>query len=218
MSNHIKFMNEKKENPLIEKQELFNASLDEFSQKSFNEASLNNILKSVKMNKGSFYYRFYDKTDLYLSMVHMIGVDKLKYLSDKVSETAYSQDFFEQIKSIIILTLAYAKHEKRYYSFWRNYLVENSDVTRIIKEEFPDFGTDFLRQLVENAVIDNQLPNSYDSNFIYAIISIFFNNIDTLIDSSMSNDEVVITINKLIEFIKYGFVGQTYVLSQHANL
>lgn len=207
MSKHIKFMVEKKENPLIEKQELFNASLDEFSQKSYNEASLNDILKTVKMNKGSFYYRFYDKTDLYLSMIHMIGVDKLKYLSDKTSEIA-SQDFFEQVKSIVISAMEYARHERRYYSFWRNYLAESEDITRIIKETFPEFGTDFLRQLVDNAITNNQLPNSYDSNFLHAITAIFFNNLDTLIDSSMSDDEVISTINKFIEFLKYGFIGK----------
>jgi AcrR family transcriptional regulator len=201
-------MNEKKENPLIEKQELFNATLNEFSEKSFNEASLNNILKAVKMNKGSFYYRFYDKTDLYLSMIHMISLDKLKYLSRKTSETNNTQDFFEQIKSIIFITMEYARHEKRYYTFWRNYLAESSDLVRIVKDAFPEFGTDFLKQLVDNAVINNQLPSSYDNDFLYDITLIFLNNLDTLIDYSMSNDEVIVTVNKFIDFLKYGFIGK----------
>jgi len=69
MKSPMKYKDEQKENPLIAKPELFQAALDEFSQKSFNEASLNDILKAVQMNKGSFYHRFYDKTDLYLCMM-----------------------------------------------------------------------------------------------------------------------------------------------------
>ncbi|MFA9463938.1 MAG: TetR/AcrR family transcriptional regulator [Velocimicrobium sp.] len=208
MCNRIKFMNEKRENPLIEKQELFNASLDEFSQKSFNEASLNNILKAVKMNKGSFYYRFYDKTDLYLSMIHRIGIDKLKYLTHKTFETENSQDFFESMQLVIMLALEYARHEKRYYSFWRNYLAESPDMTRIVKDAFPEFGTDILRQLVNSAVINKQIPDRYNKDFVYTILSIFFHNFDALVESSMSNEEVVNTINAFIEFIKYGFIGR----------
>jgi len=42
-------------NPLLHMDELYEAALDEFSEKSYDEASLNSIIKTAGLNKGRFY-------------------------------------------------------------------------------------------------------------------------------------------------------------------
>ncbi len=54
---------------LRENQALFDATLKEFSEKSYDLASVNEIIKNAAFNKGSFYYRFEDKFDLYLALL-----------------------------------------------------------------------------------------------------------------------------------------------------
>lgn len=48
---------------------LFEATLDCFSSRSFESASLNDILRASGVNKGSFYYRFPDKRTLYFALL-----------------------------------------------------------------------------------------------------------------------------------------------------
>ena len=51
---------------------LFDATLDEFSVRDFEAASLNEILKRSGFNKGSFYYRFSDKFELYAALLETV--------------------------------------------------------------------------------------------------------------------------------------------------
>ncbi|GAB6109909.1 TetR/AcrR family transcriptional regulator [Fusibacter bizertensis] len=205
MKNLIKFLEDKKENPLINNLELFNASLDEFSTKSFNEASLNEILKKVKINKGSFYYKFYDKRDLYLSMIHKIGIDKLAFFNNNAVKAPNEQDFFDQIKTIIVLSLEYAQHESRYNLFWRKYLSENDDLKGNVKAAFPEFGVDYLQQLVDNAIANQQISNQYNRDFVYSIAALFLNNFDQLIKVDMTHNEILLLADKCSDFLKNGF-------------
>lgn len=205
MNSSIKYKDEEKENPLIAKPELFSAALDEFCVKSFHEASLNDMLKVVQMNKGSFYHRFYDKTDLYLCMMEMIALDKLTYMRNKVTSPQVSTNFFEQLKLLAIAGLEYARHEKRYYSFWRNYLAENAELKNTVKSAFPELGNDFLEQLIVGAISSGQLSTNFSKDFVCKSISIFFYNLDTFIGEDTEENEIITVVEQFICFLKKGF-------------
>lgn len=48
------------------------AALIEFSSNIYNEASINQIIKTADISRGSFYKYFEDKEDLYFYMVHIV--------------------------------------------------------------------------------------------------------------------------------------------------
>ena len=54
--------------------DLYEAALDVFSSVAFSEASLNDIIKRSHTNKGSFYYRFSNKEELYLALLEYVYV------------------------------------------------------------------------------------------------------------------------------------------------
>lgn len=51
------------------KNRLLSAAAGEFADHGFNEASLNRIIQIANVSKGSFYYYFEDKVDLYVTAV-----------------------------------------------------------------------------------------------------------------------------------------------------
>jgi|GEM_PF-2944040 len=55
---------------------LFEASLEAFSMAPYDGASLNDIIRVSGMNKGSFYYHYADKFDLYLALVNAMFVEQ----------------------------------------------------------------------------------------------------------------------------------------------
>lgn len=207
MNSTMRYRDEKKENPLLAKPELFQAALDEFSKKSFHEASLNDMLKAVKMNKGSFYHRFYDKTDLYFCMIEMIALDKMEYMRGKIDVSHMPLDFFEQLRLFAISGLEYACHEKRYYDFWRNYLSENADLKNTVKKTFPGFGDDLFENLVLKAVASGNLSTKYSNEFICKTISIYFYNLDTFLADCSDEKDIVPIIEQFINFLKHGFLN-----------
>ncbi len=233
-NSSMKWKDENKENPLLTNDSLYNAALDEFARKSFNEASLNDILKAVKMNKGSFYYRFYDKMDLYLSIFHRIGLGKLAFMREKMTpvkekdsriqtgsmeesikrifqseqESFVNSDFFEQISIMVRLGLMYARTESRYYDFWRNYLSEDNYIHSVIKTHFTEMANDAVEGMIIAAKNRGELKPSFSDAFLVGAVKLLLYNIDLLISPLMEDEEILKRVNELIEFMKNG-LGET---------
>ena len=67
-------MSKDKTQVLLNNPEVYEETLNEFSSKSYDLASVNEIIKKSKYNKGSFYYRFKDKFELYISLLDYVFV------------------------------------------------------------------------------------------------------------------------------------------------
>ncbi len=75
---------------------IFDAALQEFSSRSYNEASLNQIIKDADIPKGSFYQYFDNKEDIYNYMIGVILKEKTNVLN-QVKEIDPDADVFEVI-------------------------------------------------------------------------------------------------------------------------
>jgi AcrR family transcriptional regulator len=192
------------ENPLRELPKLFDAALNEFSQKSFDSASLNDIIKASGISKGSFYHKFTDKKDLYLCMFDRVSQEKVKFFAERYTAEDFPKDFFEQIRIIVKLGIDYALHEPRYYALWRIFLAENIEVKGMVKEAFPFRGRDEFEQLISIAYENEQFNSKYNSKFITGIIQLLIYNVDSLIDKEMGENDILQLINNLIEMLKNG--------------
>lgn len=195
-------------NPLLEMPELYNAALNAFSQKAFDEASLNDILKAVGMNKGSFYYRFADKTDLYLCMIDVVLRNKLEYFARTRSQVSFPTDFFAQVKVLAAAGLEYMRHEPRFYAFWRRLLAESGAVKQAVRDAFPSAGQDTLQPLVDAARARGQFKADLPDDFIRNILDLLFNHIDTLITPDTSDAEIVTLLDHLVDMLKTGMAAE----------
>jgi AcrR family transcriptional regulator len=194
-------------NPLKEIPELFDATLTEFSENSFDQASLNNIIKASGSNKGSFYYRFSDKTDLYLCLIDKIAEDKANYFAAKVSSLEFPEDFFEQFRLLCSLGMEYAMHEPRYFKLWRAYLAEKPEIKQAVKEAFPTDSFDTFHVLIHKAYEKGQFEKSFSKSFLITIIELLLNNVDALLNQDMTQDEVLKAVDELIMLMKNGIAA-----------
>jgi AcrR family transcriptional regulator len=62
--------------PLAQQQAILQAALDEFASHGFHDASLNRVIAAVGISKGSMYYYFEGKEDLY-ACVTRSGIERL---------------------------------------------------------------------------------------------------------------------------------------------
>lgn len=202
----MKWQQEGVRNPLDENPKLLDAALDAFSAQSFGEASLNDIIKAAGLNKGSFYYRFYDKTDLYLSLLYKLGMEKLAIFRKYDSENA-DDDFFASIKSKALLGLRFAKSEPRYNTFSRRIRTENAVIRDVIRECFGDITQDVLSEMIKDGKEKGQISTAVSTHLAVAVFSTILDQIDLMISPSMEDEAVLAQVDDLIMILRNGMAG-----------
>ena len=201
--DNMKWRQEGLQNPLNVNSELFEAALTCFSTQSYGEASLNDIIKTSGLNKGSFYYRFYDKLDLYLSLIYKLGMEKLTVFRQYDIDNSDS-DFFESIKKKALLGLRFARHEPRYYSFLRRLLSEDTQVRNAVRECFGDMTQNVLGDMVEDGKAKGQLRRDISTRMAAAVFSTILDQVDLMISPVMDDEAILARLDELIMILKGG--------------
>jgi AcrR family transcriptional regulator len=95
------------------KRKIFDAAVLEFSIRRFSEASINQIVKTAGIPRGSFYQYFEDKEDIYLYMFTEIGKEKQALIS-RVGGLKPDADFFEAYQHNVKILLEWSKTKPEY--------------------------------------------------------------------------------------------------------
>jgi TetR/AcrR family transcriptional regulator len=183
------------------------AALDEFSQRSFDEASLNRIIQSAGLNKGSFYYRFADKLDLYMCMAEMIVERKMAAFERTSGQQEFPEDFFDQVRVLAATGLAFARSEPRYHALGRRLLAESGKVRRAVDERFPEAARDVLQPLVEAARAKGQFRRDLPASVVQGIVELLIGHLDELMAPEASDEEITELVDHLLEFLKHGLAA-----------
>lgn len=67
---------------LTENDDLLKAVIKEFAYNTYQEASVNEIIKNANYNKGSFYYRFKNKEELFVALLDYVIVKQISLFKD----------------------------------------------------------------------------------------------------------------------------------------
>ena len=150
------------------KVKIIEAATKVFAKEGFQDASVDEIVKIAEVAKGTFYYYFKSKDDLFLALIGT-GTDKL---SEKmVEESNKSSDPIEKIKTII---------DSQYKFFGANQdlcLVLLSEIWRLESKWRQKYSTKrdqyvkALKQAIEVGQKDNIFDKKIDSKI--ASIAIF---------------------------------------------
>src|SRR5690554_5228005 len=119
------------------KEEITRHSVKLFQQKGFSETSIQDIVDSLEVTKGTFYYYFKSKEQLLMD-IHSRYIDDLLTRQKKIIE--HEQNCQSKIVNIIALLICDIKTQRSngrvYFREMRNLSTENAD---IIKEKRASF-------------------------------------------------------------------------------
>ncbi|MCJ7666144.1 MAG: TetR/AcrR family transcriptional regulator [Actinobacteria bacterium] len=196
------------------RERLIDAALEEFSTHSYQEASLNSIIKKADVSKGSFYFHFKDKRSLYLHLFDEIAKLKVGFFQKYLSENPIDlqdQDFFELIKVSSEAGIKFALAHPAYYRLALNFYREKGN--RIYDEVKDRFSSDFgslTKPAIERSLKEGKFREGFDSDFIVRLINFLLLNFDTIFpyEKSGSMEEIMKIFDKYIDFIKYGIGTQ----------
>lgn len=117
---------------LLENKDIFIAALNEFSKNSYSESSINEIIKNSKVNKGSFYYRFSNKEELFIAMMDYIIVIQIDLFNNRKINLAALNDLNEIIYELFFNMYLLFKEDNRYFQIISNHL-KNKESLSIIE-------------------------------------------------------------------------------------
>jgi len=173
-------------NPLKKYPQLYEAAVDEFSRKDYEEASLNDILRNANMSKSSLYHHFGDKFGLYLATLDIIYKKKIDYFTPILKERQPDGDFFNTMRNLSRDTMEFMFRDERLYHFSNMTLRSGQELMDLIHEYFPyDFQGSF-GGLIEASIKSGQISSRYSPDFLAGLIGIIFSNFDKLLDTSNS--------------------------------
>ena len=203
----LKWMTNGGTNPLDQLPALYEATLTEFAMHSFRDASLNDILKAAGMNKGSFYYRFSDKMELYLSLIYRVAMEKMRlFETSGVSRT--SDGFFDEFRNMAILGLTLTKKDARFAAFSRRILEESPEVRERVTACFGNMSGTILTEMVERAKNSGEFRADLPTETTVFVIETLLNHLDRLILPDWTDESVLQAVDRLLDVVRNG-VGVT---------
>ncbi|MFW6263096.1 MAG: TetR family transcriptional regulator [Thermotogota bacterium] len=140
-----------KQNRIIE------AGIEEFSQKLYNDASINQIIKNAEIARGSFYLYFDDKLDFYTYLLDTFFEKRTLLFTLQLFQTKQLDflDFFREVFKFNLELLTKDSHKQ----FFRNmYLGINKE----IKIYFDNKRKKVMDQLIHSA--SHMIPEQLIAN------------------------------------------------------
>ncbi len=167
------------------KKKIFDAAVLEFSTRRFSEASINQIIKTAEIARGSFYQYFQDKEDIYLYMITEIGKEKMKVIG-RTEELNPDADFFEIYMRMFKEGLQWARTNPDYYRV--GMLMELDDSQFLLK--FREMSAEGMKSLVTLIERDKQrglIKLEVDSQLVVEMLYVL--NMNLLMDDFKSGTE-----------------------------
>ncbi|MBS4022698.1 MAG: TetR/AcrR family transcriptional regulator [Dethiobacter sp.] len=177
------------------KQKIFEGAVQEFSVRRFSEASINQIVKTAGISRGSFYQYFSGKEDIYLYMMVKIGQEKLNVISQAESLDP-DADFLNSCLHMARLALKWAKTKPDYnkiamlmdlddsefisklramssegFAIWKG-MIERDKQRGLIRPEInPDLVTDMMYTLMLS--MHKEYRNCSEEDFLKRLADMF---------------------------------------------
>jgi AcrR family transcriptional regulator len=196
------------------KKDILQAALKEFSQNSFDEASINTIIKVSNTSKGTFYHYFQDKSDLYIQLMQQTNETKWRFIQEEMAgqaEPAPSANIFDLFKQQALYGIQFAKQYPQYHELGKRFSSEqgNNIYEVVIQQLAMDQKEDELfESLFSEAYQNGEFNTHYSLEFIKQTVLFLFNHFDEIyFDPEESQKDKLDHLNNLIEFMKFGFSG-----------
>jgi len=136
------------------KDRLLEACFEEFSQYTFTESSINRIIKSAEISRGSFYQYFENKEDCYMEVLGIIAQEKYALFKDVVQDE--SHNVFDDYINMLSTVRVWMEAQPRYYKIGILMQKDDSDFIKKLNDKNPnlqDYFNYLIRKDQEKGII-----------------------------------------------------------------
>lgn len=187
---------------------LLKAALKDFSKQSYEQTSLNHIIKSSGVSKGSFYHHFKNKEDLYLEVLKEGVHQKWQFISEYAEDNDISfetLDVFEKILQQARIGLRFAEEYPLYAALANQFVKEKGqpiyENALAALNLSPDSS---IKAMVKSAYESGELDPSYDLDFLEIIIEKMMLSYDDFFTSANSTERNFQYLDQYVRFMARG--------------
>jgi TetR/AcrR family transcriptional regulator len=181
------------------KSRIFDAALQEFSVRTFSQASLNQIIKNADIPKGSFYQYFDSKEDLYLYLMEVPSKEKLEILC-RVKEMNPNADVFEVIMQTTKVFLEQGEAKPGYAEAAMLMELDNSEFIVKIRNS----STEKFVKILERDKELGRFKPEVDSELVINMISTF--NLNEYFRNGSDKERYLKNLDGAIKIIREGIL------------
>jgi AcrR family transcriptional regulator len=157
--------------PEAKRQAIIEAAVDEFAANPYERASVNRIVASSGISKGSFYQYFEDKKDLFFYVIELIGQEKVNFLSPVIQNPA-DHDLFSVIHELFLSGVQFALAHPRYSAIGTRLLAEkDSPSLRELQTMSRPLSLAIFEPLIRQAVARGEVRADVDVVMLHTFIS-----------------------------------------------
>jgi len=179
-----------------EKQDrIFNAAVDEFSVRTFNEAKISNIIKSAEIARGSFYQYFDDKKDLLLYLFDIIGNQKIEYFGEDILNNINNIPFTTLFRELYKAGIMFALEHPKYVALMKNVIASKDDHLREMLQASKHKAIELYSFLIDKDKKEYKIRDDIDT----VTLAQFVYDITINIATDQFQDEEVLDLNKMYE-------------------
>lgn len=151
------------------KKKIFDAAVKEFSTKRFSEASINQIIKTAQIPRGSFYQYFKDKEDIYLYMFDRISMEKREVAlhSEGLDRNA---NFFELCIESTKATFEWAQHNPEYMRISMYLEIDDSEFITRLRASFGESLARLIDRDKRRGIIKPDIDSNLVADMVYTLI------------------------------------------------
>ncbi|HEU5384185.1 MAG TPA: TetR/AcrR family transcriptional regulator [Ktedonobacteraceae bacterium] len=176
---------------------IVDAALQEFAAHSFNEASINRIIKNADIPKGSFYQYFKNKEDLYLYFLDEVSK---KFTDPLLHEKEMHPDanFFEVIKHVNREVLKIKNIRPEYIEIRMRMELDNNEFIMNIRKKSTEKYIKIIEHDKERGIINPDV----DAKIIVDMIASF--SLNEFYRNGSSAEEYLRKLDSMLNIIKEG--------------
>ena len=186
------------------REELLRAAASEFSDRGYENASVNRILAASGMSKGQLYHHFRSKEGLYLALVEWMIDRKIEWLA--AHPTDLEDDFLGTIGTQMAASLEFATAHPDIDRLSRALLAERGRpiFAKVVRRHGfdPDSA---LGSLIEHCYAQGQFRSDLTLTFVRGAVLTLVNNLPELLDLSGPAD-LASRIDEVLTFLRAGLV------------
>lgn len=194
----------------LKQKSIIDASVNEFANNGFKNASVNKIVEKAGISKGSLFNYFKSK-NLLFDHIYQIALREVKTYLAKVRNESENDDFFTRFSKIINSGVTFInKHPRLAKIYFRLLNSDDSPHGKAIIKKLHSEAIRYLSDFVDTGIERNELPSDLNPNTVAFLMESTLNRIlqvhyleifDAKSDSSKIDNN---WIDEIVDILKTG--------------
>lgn len=157
--------------PAAQQQDLIDACLDEFGGKGYTRASTNIIVRNAGIPKGTLFYFFGNKKNLFLYLMDYTVGKYVQYV--ETQSTSMPSDLFERLLHLSSVRMRFAAHAPKLYKFFFKTLLNVPDDLKADMQERFQLYADGNRQLMSAGLDTSRMREGVSVDQVLGLLNYF---------------------------------------------